>query len=53
MKRSSWWGEAGAEGVLLGCTELDLLVHAEDCRVPLCDTTREHALAAVELALKP
>jgi aspartate racemase len=45
--------EAGAEGIVLGCTELDLLVQGEDCRVPLFDTTREHALEAVELALKP
>jgi aspartate racemase len=43
--------EAGAEGIILGCTELGLLVQADDCRVPLFDTPREHALAAVELAL--
>lgn len=45
--------EAGAEGIVLGCAELDLLVQGDDCRVPLFDTTREHTLAAVELALKP
>lgn len=44
--------EMGAEGIILGCTELGLLIRAEDCRVPLFDTTRVHALAAVEQALK-
>ncbi len=43
----------GAEGIILGCTELGLLLGAEDSRVPLFDTTRLHALAAVEYALKP
>jgi aspartate racemase len=44
--------EGGAEAVLLACTELGLLVGSEDCAKPLFDTTRLHALAAVELALK-
>ncbi len=43
---------SGAEGVILGCTEIGLLVHQEDCAVPLFDTTRIHALAAVEMALR-
>jgi aspartate racemase len=42
----------GAEGVILGCTEIGLLVHQEDSQVPLFDTTRIHAEAAVEYALK-
>lgn len=41
----------GAEGVILGCTELPLLVRAEDSDVPLFDTTTLHAMAAVEMAL--
>jgi aspartate racemase len=41
----------GAEGVVLGCTELPLLVKPEDSAIPLFDTTELHALAAVELAL--
>jgi aspartate racemase len=41
----------GAEGVILGCTEIGLLVHDGDCRAPLFDTTRIHAVAAVEYAL--
>lgn len=43
--------QQGAEGVILGCTEIGLLIHAEDCRVPIFDTTRIHAEAAVEYAL--
>jgi aspartate racemase len=43
--------EAGAEGIVLGCTEIMLLVGEEDSPVPLFDTTTLHALAAVELAL--
>jgi aspartate racemase len=42
----------GVEGVILGCTEIGLLVHQEDSRIPLFDTTRIHAEAAVEYALK-
>jgi amino-acid racemase len=41
----------GAEGIILGCTEIGLLVDGSDARVPLFDTTRIHAEAAVELAL--
>jgi aspartate racemase len=41
----------GAQGILLGCTEIDLLVGAEDAPVPVFDTTRLHAQRAVELAL--
>lgn len=42
----------GAEGIILGCTELPLLLHAEDCDVPLFDTTSIHAVAAVDYALR-
>ena len=45
--------EQGAEGVILGCTELGLLVGNDDSPVPLFDTTRIHALAAVDFALQP
>jgi len=44
--------EQGAEGIILGCTELPLLIRAGDVQIPLFDTTRLHAEAAVELALK-
>lgn len=42
----------GAEGIVLGCTEIPLLVQQKDCEARLFDTTTIHALAAVELALK-
>jgi aspartate racemase len=45
--------ELGAEGIILGCTELGLLIGESDSPVPLFDTTRIHARAAVELALNP
>jgi aspartate racemase len=41
----------GVEGIILGCTEIGLLVGSEDVRVPVFDTTRIHAVAAVEYAL--
>jgi aspartate racemase len=41
----------GAEGIILGCTELPLLIRPGDVQIPLLDTTRIHAEAAVELAL--
>jgi aspartate racemase len=41
----------GAEAIILGCTEIGLLVGVEDAAVPLFDTTRVHAKKAVELAL--
>jgi aspartate racemase len=41
----------GAEGILLGCTEIDLLVGPQDSPVPVFDTTRLHAYGAVDLAL--
>lgn len=43
--------ERGAEGVLLGCTEIDLLVGPEDAPVPVFDTTRLHVQKAVDVAL--
>ncbi len=43
----------GAEGVIAGCTEIELLVTSEHVTVPYFPTTRLHALAAVEAALSP
>jgi len=43
--------EQGAEGIILGCTEISLLVKLEDSNVPLFDTTLIHALGAVDFAL--
>lgn len=41
----------GAEGVVLGCTEIPLLIKQEECPVPIFDTTRIHSMAAVDFAL--
>lgn len=43
--------QQGAEGIILGCTEIPLLVQQADCPIPLFDTTRIHAEAAVEFIL--
>lgn len=43
--------ESGAEGVILGCTEIPLLISAPDVNIPVFDTTRLHAEKAVEWAL--
>jgi len=42
----------GAEGIVLGCTEIGLLVGCEDAPAPVFDTTRIHAAAAAEFALE-
>ncbi len=41
----------GAEGIVLGCTEIGLLVKQEDVSVPIFDTMEIHARAAVQVAL--
>ncbi|PGE99333.1 aspartate/glutamate racemase family protein [Bacillus pseudomycoides] len=41
----------GAEGIILGCTEIGLLVKQEDSQVPLFDTTFIHAVEAVNISL--
>jgi len=43
--------QAGAQGIILGCTETGLLVSAGDCSIPLFDTTQIHAMAAVDYVL--
>lgn len=43
--------DAGCEGIVLGCTEIPLLVGAEDSPVPVFDSTRLHAERLVDLAL--
>ena len=45
--------DGGAEAILLGCTEIELLVGPDEASVPTFDTTRLHAERAVELALEP
>ena len=41
----------GAEGVILGCTEIPMLIKQTDSSIPVFDTTKLHAMAAVEFAL--
>ena len=40
------------EGVILGCTEIGMLISVQDLKLPVFDTTQIHALAAVEEALE-
>ncbi len=43
--------QQGAQGIVLGCTEIPLLISAQDATVPLFDTSRLHAIAAAQFAL--
>jgi aspartate racemase len=43
--------EQGADSVIMGCTEIPLLLKPEDSAVPMFDTAKLHALAALDLAL--
>ena len=45
--------QKGAQGVILGCTEIPLLVQQEPGGIPLFDTTAIHARAATDYALRP
>lgn len=42
----------GAEGVILGCTEIPLLIKQGDCNIPVFDTTAIHALAVLKRAIE-
>ncbi len=44
--------QRGAEGIIAGCTEIELLVHGDQAGLPYFPTTRLHALAAVDSALE-
>ncbi|HAN18354.1 MAG: aspartate racemase [Bacteroidetes bacterium GWC2_33_15] len=44
--------QEGARGIVLGCTEIPLLINQSDCDVPVFDTTQIHAEKTVEFALK-
>ena len=43
--------EQGAEGIILGCTEIPLLIQPQDVPVPVFDTARIHAAAAVDFSV--
>lgn len=45
--------DRGAQGIVLGCTELSLILGRTDIALPLFDTTALHAVAAVDFALSP
>lgn len=42
----------GAQSIILGCTEIPLLIRQEDCRVPVIDTTYVHAISSVDALLQ-
>jgi len=44
--------DSGAEGVVLGCTEIPLLIRQEDSSIPVFDTTYIHAMAALAMAME-
>ncbi len=44
--------QEGAQGIILGCTEIGLLVKQEDVSIPIFDTTHIHAVEAVNFALQ-
>lgn len=44
--------EQGAQGVILGCTEIGLLIQQTDTSLPVFDTTRIHAIKAAELSIE-
>jgi len=43
----------GAEGIILGCTEIPLLLQQSDCSIPVFDTTLIHTSAAIDYVLEP
>ena len=44
--------QKGAQGIILGCTEIGLLIKQENVSVPIFDTTHIHAIEAVKVALE-
>ncbi|NSL67245.1 aspartate/glutamate racemase family protein [Bacillus toyonensis] len=44
--------QEGAQGIILGCTEIGLLIKQEDVSIPIFDTTHIHAVEAVNFALQ-
>lgn len=43
--------QEGAEGIILGCTEIPLLLDQSDCDIPLFDTAKIHSAAGVDFVL--
>lgn len=44
--------QEGAEGVILGCTEIPMLISENDCKIPVFDTTKIHAHVAALKAIE-
>jgi aspartate racemase len=44
--------ERGAQGIILGCTEIPLLIDQKDVPIPLFDTARIHAEKALRMAVQ-
>ncbi len=44
--------DQGAQGVVLGCTEITMIVDPQDCPIPVFDTTRIHVDEALQFALR-
>ena len=44
--------DEGAEGVILGCTEIPLLIQQDDSPIPVFDTTKLHAITTLEYAMR-
>lgn len=51
LKIISDLGKDGAQGIVLGCTEIPLLIKQEDVKLPVFDTLKIHAKATVDFAL--
>ena len=52
LKQMQLLKQRGAEAIILGCTELPMLIKEKDTEIPLLDTTRLHAKMATEFILK-
>jgi aspartate racemase len=51
MKIISEMHQRGIEAIILGCTEIPLLIRQEDCEIPVIDTTYNHAMSAVDISI--
>lgn len=51
LRAIGWLKSRGAQGVILGCTEIGLLIHPEDVNMPVFDTALIHAKEAAEMAM--
>ena len=51
LRAMEWLRSRGAQGIILGCTELGLLIHPEDIDLPIFDTALIHAKCAAYVAM--